>query len=331
MGGGASKQGAPAVSEAGMENGTHVESHSSEGDDEIRRSPVWTKAYKALSEYKPLELVNFEPEDDDSEPDDPEDECVLKVEDAITENVNEARTAMAPITGRSLLHVAAAKGALRCEMAPRLLSLSPMFHFRFCPQGMRTLLDAGAHPDLQDKYGDTALHWAAHDGQFDATTLLVNSGASTTVHNKHDKNAMGWALAFGFTDIAQVIKKAGGSKVKLRELPRDVTPELLEELDLTEKQVRVFLEAFMVFDSDGSGTIDSDELGDVIRAAGFQPSEAETADMMDEADEDGSGALDFIGESATPLLFAPAAFQFWLRRIFGPCRSTNRRRSKPAR
>lgn len=38
--------------------------------------------------------------------------------------------------------------------------------------------------------------------------------------------------------------------------------------DLTEEQIQEFLDAFQLFDADGSGFITSDELGTVMRALG---------------------------------------------------------------
>ena len=49
-----------------------------------------------------------------------------------------------------------------------------------------------------------------------------------------------------------------------------------------------------MFDADNSGSIDTDEFGKTLRGIGYHPSEAEIADCIDEADEDGSGALDFL-------------------------------------
>lgn len=49
-----------------------------------------------------------------------------------------------------------------------------------------------------------------------------------------------------------------------------------------------------MFDEDGSGELDTEELGNVIRSIGFQVSDSEVIDMVEESDEDRSGALDFI-------------------------------------
>ena len=48
-----------------------------------------------------------------------------------------------------------------------------------------------------------------------------------------------------------------------------------------------------MFDKDADGTITTKELGTVMRSLGQSPTEAELQDMIDEVDEDGSGAIDF--------------------------------------
>lgn len=63
--------------------------------------------------------------------------------------------------------------------------------------------------------------------------------------------------------------------------------------DYSEEQLEEFKEAFYLFDRDGDGTIDSHELGTVLRSLGHQPTEDEIEDMMKEADLDGNGAIDF--------------------------------------
>mmetsp|Transcript_2492 Transcript_2492/g.5990 ORF Transcript_2492/g.5990 Transcript_2492/m.5990 type:complete len:149 (+) Transcript_2492:108-554(+) len=61
----------------------------------------------------------------------------------------------------------------------------------------------------------------------------------------------------------------------------------------TEEQIAEFKEAFSLFDKDGDGTIDADELGTVLRSLGNQPTDEEVEDMIREADEDGNGTIDF--------------------------------------
>jgi len=51
-------------------------------------------------------------------------------------------------------------------------------------------------------------------------------------------------------------------------------------------------EAFRIFDKDGSGTINADELRQVMKALGEDLNEAEIDEMIREADKDGDGSID---------------------------------------
>ena len=62
---------------------------------------------------------------------------------------------------------------------------------------------------------------------------------------------------------------------------------------LTEEQKQEIREAFDLFDTDGSGTIDAKELKVSMRALGFEPKKEEIAKMMHEVDKDGSGTITF--------------------------------------
>jgi calmodulin len=63
--------------------------------------------------------------------------------------------------------------------------------------------------------------------------------------------------------------------------------------ELTEEQVAEFKECFSLFDSDGSGTVDTSELGEVMRSLGQKMSDDELHRMIEEVDADGSGTVDF--------------------------------------
>ena len=63
--------------------------------------------------------------------------------------------------------------------------------------------------------------------------------------------------------------------------------------DLTEDQVAEFKECFSLFDGDGSGTVDTSELGEVMRSLGQKMSDEDLEKMIQEVDADGSGTVDF--------------------------------------
>lgn len=62
---------------------------------------------------------------------------------------------------------------------------------------------------------------------------------------------------------------------------------------LTDDQKQEIREAFDLFDTDGSGTIDAKELKVAMRALGFEPKKEEIKKMIADIDKDGSGTIDF--------------------------------------
>nr|CCA22583.1 caltractin putative [Albugo laibachii Nc14] len=66
-----------------------------------------------------------------------------------------------------------------------------------------------------------------------------------------------------------------------------------KKFELTEEQKQEIREAFDLFDTDGSGTIDAKELKVAMRALGFEPKKEEIKKMIADIDKDGSGTIDF--------------------------------------
>jgi len=62
---------------------------------------------------------------------------------------------------------------------------------------------------------------------------------------------------------------------------------------LTEQKRQEIKEAFELFDTDGSGTIDAKELNVAMRALGFEMTEEQIRQMIADVDKDGSGTIDF--------------------------------------
>merc|ERR1711881_674294 len=79
------------------------------------------------------------------------------------------------------------------------------------------------------------------------------------------------------TDMALRRFNAGGKKQK----------------ELTEEQKQEIKEAFDLFDTDGSGEIDSKELKVAMRALGFEPKKEEIQKMISDVDDDGSGTIGY--------------------------------------
>merc|ERR1719431_1407094 len=80
---------------------------------------------------------------------------------------------------------------------------------------------------------------------------------------------------------------------------RRVTPLQVQEVDLsqldsaiTEEFIYEMKDAFNLFDEDGSGTICSKEMPTLLRAMGWNPTEAEVNTIMAEVDVDHNGKMD---------------------------------------
>ena len=75
--------------------------------------------------------------------------------------------------------------------------------------------------------------------------------------------------------------------------------------ELTEEQKQEIKEAFDLFDTDGSGSIDAKELKVAMRALGFEPKKEEIQKMIQDVDTDGSGQIEwdeFLKMMTTKLL-----------------------------
>ncbi|XP_033764297.1 calmodulin-like [Pecten maximus] len=62
---------------------------------------------------------------------------------------------------------------------------------------------------------------------------------------------------------------------------------------LTDNQLAEFKDTFKLFDKDGDGTIDSKDIGILIRSLGAAPTQAQLKDMMKDVDPTGHGTVDF--------------------------------------
>ena len=62
---------------------------------------------------------------------------------------------------------------------------------------------------------------------------------------------------------------------------------------MSETQKKEIKEAFDLFDTSGSGTIEAKELKVALRALGFEPSKDDLKNLIGNFDKDNSGRIDF--------------------------------------
>ena len=63
--------------------------------------------------------------------------------------------------------------------------------------------------------------------------------------------------------------------------------------NFTQEEIDACTAAFEKFDADGSGTIEPNELKDVLMSMGQNPTDEEVFEMLASVDEDASGSIDF--------------------------------------
>merc|ERR1712118_607230 len=66
-----------------------------------------------------------------------------------------------------------------------------------------------------------------------------------------------------------------------------------KQTELTDQQKQEIKEAFDLFDTDGSGCVDSKELKVAMRALGFEPKPGEIEKLIHSVDDDGDGEMDW--------------------------------------
>jgi len=74
---------------------------------------------------------------------------------------------------------------------------------------------------------------------------------------------------------------------------KSFNPKQYERPGLTEDEIEEIKEAFDLFDTDGSGTIDPRELKTAMQSLGFEAKNQTIYQMVSDLDKDGSGAIDF--------------------------------------
>ena len=63
--------------------------------------------------------------------------------------------------------------------------------------------------------------------------------------------------------------------------------------EMTQEKKDEYKEIFAIFDSDGSGSIQHEEIADVMRTLGQNPTDEEVDEMVKKIDVDGNGEVEF--------------------------------------
>lgn len=76
----------------------------------------------------------------------------------------------------------------------------------------REALDQGAYVNhVENDRGQTALLWAAMNGNVNLAKLLIEKGAKVNARNKLGRNALQTANLYNHTETAEIIKQHGGN------------------------------------------------------------------------------------------------------------------------
>ncbi|XP_056685634.1 caltractin-like [Spinacia oleracea] len=112
-------------------------------------------------------------------------------------------------------------------------------------------------------------------------------GLSPTSKKSLDAGVGGPIMDKKEDQIEEIIEDVSSARTVRKDKPRG------RHHGLTQQKRQEIKEAFELFDTDGSGTIDTKELNVAMRALGFEMTEEQINQMIADVDKDGSGAIDF--------------------------------------
>lgn len=87
--------------------------------------------------------------------------------------------------------------------------------------------------------------------------------------------------------------KASSSHTKANVASSSQPKKLTPKLELNQQQIQELRQAFDLFDTDSTGTIDVREIKVVMRAMGFELKKEELMKMINEVDPEGTGKMNF--------------------------------------
>ncbi len=77
---------------------------------------------------------------------------------------------------------------------------------------VKLLLQFGAKPNIPNKWGMTALHWAAHQGKLEVARMLIQNGANVNARTKNNDTPLHFAIYEDHPKLARLFVLAGANK-----------------------------------------------------------------------------------------------------------------------
>jgi len=96
-----------------------------------------------------------------------------------------------------------------------------------------------------------------------------------------------------FIGVVTTSMEEATAEMKTNQEVNEKVDQLQEKYSLSDSCVAMYREVFKMFDMDGSGTIEEEELGIGLRLIGKRPEEAELQELIRRVDKDNSGEIDF--------------------------------------
>uniref|UniRef100_A0A7S3CYJ2 EF-hand domain-containing protein n=1 Tax=Palpitomonas bilix TaxID=652834 RepID=A0A7S3CYJ2_9EUKA len=176
--------------------------------------------------------------------------------------------------GDSLLHIAADKGSL--NVCQNLIN--------------KGVLDINA----RGLYHRTPLHYAAARGHVAVARYLILRGADVTMTDVDGMTALDIAasddiLALLWDSAPDSFKNPSKVMKGGKQQSRKIRPE---EIELSEEELRDIRESFELFDADGSGAIDFQELKVAMKMMHYNLTTNELKKFFERVDGDGSGEIE---------------------------------------
>uniref|UniRef100_A0A1I8GC76 Calmodulin n=1 Tax=Macrostomum lignano TaxID=282301 RepID=A0A1I8GC76_9PLAT len=94
-------------------------------------------------------------------------------------------------------------------------------------------------------------------------------------------------------DMMRQVDEDGDGTIDFNEFVHMMSERMLQDEENTTRKERQMKRAFAVFDKDGNGLIDSQELKRVMESLGEKLTDQEIDEMMREADKNGDGFVDY--------------------------------------